>query len=86
MASLVLIVTAKDMTLTILKPKLPGSGKTAAFLVPMLSRIYEEGPFENAVRNWHFFVYVVIEFSFYTISWSIIFCLNYDRKTIVFLK
>lgn len=25
-----------------------GSGKTAAFLVPMLSRIYEEGPFENA--------------------------------------
>ena len=51
MASLALIVTAKDMTLTILKPKLPGSGKTAAFLVPMLSRIYEEGPFENAVRN-----------------------------------
>jgi len=24
-----------------------GSGKTAAFLVPILSRIYEEGPFEN---------------------------------------
>ena len=26
-----------------------GSGKTAAFLVPILSRIYEEGPFETAV-------------------------------------
>lgn len=25
-----------------------GSGKTAAFLVPILSRIFEEGPFENA--------------------------------------
>jgi len=25
-----------------------GSGKTAAFLVPILSRIYEEGPFEDA--------------------------------------
>ena len=26
-----------------------GSGKTAAFLIPILSRIFEEGPFENAV-------------------------------------
>jgi len=25
-----------------------GSGKTAAFLIPILSRIFEEGPFENA--------------------------------------
>ena len=49
-ASLALRVISKHMTLTILKFNLPGSGKTAAFLVPMLSRIYEEGPFENAVK------------------------------------
>lgn len=60
-------VICKNMTLTILKFNLPGSGKTAAFLVPMLSRIYEEGPFENAVRIIYiyiYFVYLVLLFSF----------------------
>jgi superfamily II DNA/RNA helicase len=28
-----------------------GSGKTAAFLVPILSRIFEEGPFDNSMFN-----------------------------------